>query len=236
MRARGARGRRSRPWSSPRTRATASRPSPTQPRRAPSAPRSRRARTSRRPHRPSGIRVAAWMAPSRVVCRARALDADPRGGASQIDNWYAPRRGGLARPMRAGRAARSILRAGGRLIRALDVGTLEEGDEPLAKLGRQGRLTKPLGGVDRALVGVHEGHAGRAALDVPFEELGLFPGQEAVHVIGQQVHALGAADVLGFAHSVPRRRGSPVRTLTQTTPTRSHRNFRSWSIRPGTEL
>src|SRR5713101_1884155 len=78
------------------------------------------------------------------------------------------------------------------------VGALQERDQLLAELGGEaglGLLTETAGGVDGALVGIDEGHAGRAAVQVPFELRRLIRGERPVDVIREQLDAFRAPDL-----------------------------------------
>src|SRR5262245_56641975 len=79
-----------------------------------------------------------------------------------------------------------------------DVGALQECDQPLAELAGQLRLAEPPCGVDRALVRVDEGDARRTTLDVPLEQLGLVSRKHAVDVIGEQVDAFRASQIVAL--------------------------------------
>ena len=89
---------------------------------------------------------------------------------------------------------------------ARGVGALQERDQLLAQLGGQlgfGGLTEAAGGVDGASVGIDEGHAGRASIQVPLQQLGLVSGKGAVDVVGEELDTLRAADFpRGPVHSL----------------------------------
>src|SRR6185295_4136985 len=74
----------------------------------------------------------------------------------------------------------------------------QEGDEPVAKLGWQRHLPEARGSVDRALVRLDEGHARRARGKMPLEPFGLLARKRTVHVVGQQVHAFRAPQIVGL--------------------------------------
>src|SRR5216683_2993991 len=70
--------------------------------------------------------------------------------------------------------------------------------EPVWEIGEEaglGLLTETAGGVDGALVGIDEGHAGRAAVQVPFELRRLIRGERPVDVIREQLDAFRAPDL-----------------------------------------
>src|SRR2546426_4117411 len=145
----------------------------------------------------------------------------PAKQVRQIGNWHAGGAGRLVGPMlqgngrgatRWGRAdrlgatgcSRESLGGGPSLSSAdysrdassAGLGALQERDELFAELGGKGRLAETLRRVHGPLVRIDEGHAWRAALDVPFEQLSLLPRQCAVHIVREKIHALGTSDVL----------------------------------------
>jgi thiol-disulfide isomerase/thioredoxin len=68
----------------------------------------------------------------------------------------------------------------------------EDAEETLLQLGRDRGLAKLLRDIDGAAVGVHEGHAGGAALDVPLDQLAGLGRDRAGDVVAEELGDLSA--------------------------------------------
>jgi len=85
-------------------------------------------------------------------------------------------------------------------------GALKEGDELAVELGRDPHLPQSLRGVNGSLVGVDEGDARRASLEVPLEQLGLRLRKGPVDIVGQQFDAAPTLEIRRLLVHPPLRR------------------------------
>src|SRR2546427_384130 len=70
----------------------------------------------------------------------------------------------------------------------------EAGNQPFLQLGRDVDLTELAGGVDRPAVGVNEGDARGAALDVPLQQLERLSGKGSLEILAQELGDLPTLD------------------------------------------
>jgi thiol-disulfide isomerase/thioredoxin len=78
----------------------------------------------------------------------------------------------------------------------------QDPEQALLQLGGDRRLAQGLGGIDGAAVRVHEGDAGRAALDVPLDQLAGLGREGAADVVAEKLGDLAAFHPGVVAHGL----------------------------------